>query len=97
MDSALSQAQPPVVATEFLGSSVTTGKDNNEVFEGAIPENPHMLFYEGRKRGYLTCEVSPTELRGDLWFVDDVLLADSPVRRLASYAVEAGVRGGHAV
>lgn len=87
----------PVVATEFLGSSVTTLKDNNEVFEGAVAENPHMLFYEGRKRGYLTCEVTPQTFRGDLWFVDDALVAASPVRRLASYAVEAGRLGAHAV
>lgn len=82
-----------VVTTEFLGSSVTTGKDNNDVFEGALPENPDMRFYQGRKRGYLTCEVTPTAFRGDLWFVDDVALADSPVRREASYAVDAGRLG----
>lgn len=87
----------PVVTTEFLGSSVTSLKDNNDLFEGARAENPHMLFYEGRRRGYLTCEVTPGQFRGDLWFVDDALRADSPVRREASYAVEAGRLGGQPV
>jgi alkaline phosphatase D len=87
----------PVVTSEFLGSSVTSGKDNNDVFEGAFAENPHMLFYEGRRRGYLVCEVTPTAFRGDQWFVDDVLDAASPVRLGGTYAVEAGRLGAHAV
>jgi alkaline phosphatase D len=87
----------PVVATEFLGSSVTTAKDNNPTFEDNRSENPHMIFYNGRQRGYLTCEVTWDQFRGDLWFVDDVLRADSPVRLQASYAVDAGVLGAHAL
>ncbi len=83
----------PVVATEFLGSSVTSAKGNNALFEDARAENPHMRFYNGRQRGYLTCEVTADAFRGDLWFVDDVRFADSPVRLLDRWAVAAGTRG----
>lgn len=88
-----SDPRSPVVTTEFLGSSVTSGKANNELFEDAVPENPHMRFYEGRARGYLVCEVTPAAFRGDLLFVDDALSAGSPVRRRASWTVEAGRTG----
>ena len=93
-DVTLSYENAPVVATEFLGSSVTTGKDNNDIFEAARAGNPEMLFYNGRQRGYLTCEVTPSTFRGDLWFADDVTDRQSAVRLQASYAVVDGVRGG---
>ncbi len=87
----------PVVASEFLGSSVTSTKGNDQLFRDAMTENPEMLFYNGHQRGYLVCEVTPQQFRGDLWFVDDARFADSPVRRQASYAVDAGVLGAHPV
>lgn len=93
----ISDPSSPVVASEFLGSSITTAKDNNATFLDNRSENPQMLFYKGDQRGYLICEVTAEQFRGDLWFVDDVLKADSPVRLLASYAVDDGVLGAHVV
>jgi len=83
----------PVVTTEFLGSSISSGKGNNARFEAALPQNPQMRYYNGRQRGYLSCEIGRDLWTSDLWFVDDALDADSPVRRLASYVVEDGRLG----
>ncbi|HET9758590.1 MAG TPA: alkaline phosphatase D family protein [Nocardioidaceae bacterium] len=82
-----------VVATELLGSSVTSAKGNNAQFEAALPENPQVRYYNGRQRGYLSCTVTPDTWTADLWFVDDVRRADSPVRRGASYVVRDGALG----
>ena len=81
-----------VVATE-LGSSISSAKGNNAQFEAALPGNPQVRYYNGRQRGYLSCTVTPDTWTADLWFVDDVRLADSPVRRGASYVVRDGVLG----
>jgi alkaline phosphatase D len=78
------------VATEFLGSSITSGKANNPLFEDAMAHNPQMHYYNGRERGYLHCTVNGDVWRSDLWFVDDPLDAASAVRRRASYVVEDG-------
>jgi alkaline phosphatase D len=83
----------PVVATEFLGSSITSGKDNNPLFEAAMAHNPQMRYYNGRERGYLHCTVGRDVWRSDLWFVDDPLDAASTVHRQASYVVEDGRTG----
>ncbi|MFI6227660.1 alkaline phosphatase D family protein [Micromonospora echinospora] len=83
----------PVVATEFLGSSITSEKGNNDLFEAALPENPQVRYYNGRQRGYLSCTVTPEQWTADLWFVDDVLDAGSPVRKGASYVLEDGRPG----
>ena len=82
----------PVVATEFLGSSISSGKDNNPLFEAAMAHK-QMRYYNGRERGYLHCTVGTDLWRSDLWFVDDPLDAASVVRRQASYVVEEGRPG----
>ncbi|MFF4830059.1 alkaline phosphatase D family protein [Streptomyces sp. NPDC001312] len=87
----------PVVASEFIGSSVTSQKGNDAQFRAAMPENPEMLYYNGSERGYLVCEVTPERFRGDLWFVDDVLAADSGATMKASYAVESGQLGAQQI
>lgn len=83
----------PVVATEMMGSSVSSEKGNNGLFEDALPHNPQVRYYNGRQRGYLSCDVRRDTWTADLWFVDDVLDAGSTVRRAASYVVEDGRPG----
>jgi alkaline phosphatase D len=85
----------PVVASEFLGSSVASAKGNTRAFEAVLGKNPQVRLYDGRRRGYLSCTVSPERWRGDFWFVDDPLDAASPLALGASWAVEDGVLGAH--
>ena len=87
----------PAVASEFLGSSVSSGKGNNPVFEAALARNPQVRYYDGRRRGYLSCTATPEQWRGDLWFVDAPLDAGSPVRLGASWALHDGVLGARPV
>ncbi len=49
----------------------------------------------GRDRGYLSCEVRLDTWKADLWFVDDVLDAGSPVSLRASYVVKDGQPGAN--
>lgn len=83
----------PVVATEFIGSSISSGKGNNALFESALPHNPQVRYYNGRERGYLSCEVGRDVWASHLWFVDDPRDAASRVRRDVSYVVEDGRLG----
>jgi phosphodiesterase/alkaline phosphatase D-like protein len=43
----------PTVATEFVGTSVTSEGVPYEVFNGFLPENPHIKFLESHERGYV--------------------------------------------
>ena len=72
---------------------MTSAKGDNAQFEAALPENPQVRYDNGRQRGCLSCAVTPDTWTADLWFVDDVRLADSPVRRGASYVIRDGVVG----
>ncbi|MBV8168651.1 MAG: alkaline phosphatase D family protein [Alphaproteobacteria bacterium] len=83
----------PAVATEFVGTSITSNAVPDAVMRAFLPDNPHVKFYEGRKRGYARCEVSPKAWLTDFVAVDHVRTADAPASVLASFAVEPGRAG----
>jgi hypothetical protein len=58
-----------------------------------IPENPHIKFFDGDRRGYVRCRVTPEQWLTDLRMVTTVSRPDAPVYTLASFAVEDGIPG----
>jgi alkaline phosphatase D len=58
----------PVVAAEFVGTSISSGGDGlgdpNDRMRTQLAENPHIRFHQNR-RGYFTCRVNETEWRTD--------------------------------
>jgi alkaline phosphatase D len=88
------------VATEFLGTSITSGGDNGgygAYYGPMIPENPHIKFFDGDRRGYVRCRVTPEQWLTDLRMVTTVSRPDAPVYTLASFVVEKGVPGAQQV
>ncbi len=50
----------PVVATEFVGTSISTNGDNivyGPYYGPMIKFNPHIQFLDGDRRGYVRCVV----------------------------------------
>ena len=72
------------VATEFVGTSVTSDGAPYEVFNGFLPENPHSRFFESRERGYVLVDVSPELWRTDLRVVDTITQPEATARTLGS-------------
>jgi phosphodiesterase/alkaline phosphatase D-like protein len=58
--------EPPVPAGEVLDTSVTSEGVPYDVFNGFLPENPHIRFFKSRERGYVGVDVSPDLWRSDL-------------------------------
>jgi alkaline phosphatase D len=83
----------PTVATEFVGTSVTSEGVPYEVFNGFLQENPHIRFFESRERGYVLVDVSPELWRTDLRAVDTITEPEATARTLGSYVVERGKAG----
>ena len=83
----------PTVATEFVGTSVTSEGVPYEEFSGFLPENPHIRFFESRERGYVLAEVRPGLWRTDLRIVDTITQPEATARTLKAYAVEPGKAG----
>jgi alkaline phosphatase D len=95
LHSSFDRRDRPVVAAEFVGTSITSGGDGSEQFTGfdaQRAENPHVKWHNNR-RGYVTCRVTPTEWRTDFRTVDYVSRPGAPVKTASSWRVERGKPG----
>jgi alkaline phosphatase D len=84
-----------VVATEFVGTSISSGGDGHDASaEGAELQahNPGLRHLD-RQRGYFTCTVTPRTWRSDYVAIDRVTSAGGRARTSASFELAAGTRG----
>ncbi|HEY0685965.1 MAG TPA: alkaline phosphatase D family protein [Steroidobacter sp.] len=85
------------VATEFIGTSISSGGDRNlrTVF-GGDANNPHLRFTDNH-HGYVRCAISREQWQADYRVVPSVLVEDAPISTLASFVVESGRAGAQQV
>jgi alkaline phosphatase D len=85
----------PVVATEFVGSSISSGGNGAarpKTLDALLKDNPFVRFHN-TERGYVRCAVTAREWRSDYVAVEDVLKPGGKAVVRASFAVEAGTPG----
>ncbi len=85
----------PTVATEFAGTSISSGGDGRDVSPRApaiLSENPHIKFYNGQ-RGYLRCQITPERWTTDIRVVPYVSRPGAPISTRASFIVADGTAG----
>jgi len=82
------------VATEFVGTSVTSNMDGAEVSEeyGSALGAPHIKWHNSQ-RGYVLCELKPKTWTTHFRVVPYVTRPGSPVITKASFVIEAGRAG----
>ncbi len=81
------------VATEFACPSITSQGPSVKRVEVLLQENPHVLFANGTRRGYTTVELSSSRCVSRIRTIASAQETDSPIRTLATYAVENGRAG----
>jgi alkaline phosphatase D len=87
----------PPAATEFMGTSISTGGDETPRFTRVPgPQNPHILM-RNNDRGYVRCTLTPEAWTSELRKVGTVRQPESPCSSLATFAVENGRAGAHRV
>ncbi len=89
----------PVVGSEFVTSSITSGGDGYDEPSGAHPwaaYNPHLTFWTNL-RGYVSTTITPSEFRADYRCVPRVSEPGASAFTRASFVVEDGVPGMHRV
>lgn len=85
----------PVVATEFVGTSITSGGDGSQTRKdtaGVLAENPFVKFYSS-ERGYVSCEVTPKEWKSHYRAVEYVTRPGAPPVTRKTFVVESGRPG----
>jgi alkaline phosphatase D len=81
------------VATELVGTSVTSIGPSYSQFMSWMPDNPHVRFFESRQRGYVSVELTPERMTAHLRTVSDVRDPRATLSTLRSFIVESGRPG----
>jgi len=80
------------VATEFVGSSISSGGngiDKPKELERILADNPFLKFHNA-ERGFVRCELTPTQWRTDYRTVPFVDKPGAPLNTRASFIIESG-------
>ena len=83
----------PVVASEFVGTSISSQHGSQDVLDRRRAANPHVLFAEGRYRGYTRVEITPRRMQVELRAMESVQTRDAACNTIASFVVEDGKPG----
>ena len=84
--------EAPAVATEFAGTSITSGGDGEERpkgLEALLSENPGVKFHNN-ERGYVRCDVTPDAWQTEFKTVPFVSRPGAPLHTRARFVVESG-------
>jgi len=82
-----------VVASEFCGTSITSQGAAQKDVEARLPDNPHIKYGRGDRRGYVRMGIAGGILHAELMGLDTVKKPESRVEILARFAVESGRAG----
>jgi alkaline phosphatase D len=89
----------PSVATEFVGTSISSGGDGSErqdFAEKVTADNPFVKFFNS-ERGYVRCDVTPQKWQSDYRVTPVVTKPQSECLTRASFVVEDGEPGAQRV
>jgi alkaline phosphatase D len=89
----LASKDNPVIATEFVGTSVTSSSRPQQRTAQYVAMNPHIKYGRSDKRGYMLLEVTPQETRTRFMGVDEVRDPKTSQRELAAFRVADGKAG----
>jgi len=83
----------PVIASEFVGTSITSQAWSQERMNQYLPDNPHIVLGESRYRGYVRVDLARERWTSDLRIMETVQRRDAGCSTLATYVVEDGKPG----
>ena len=83
----------PIVATEFVGTSISSYGPPYDLISQALPDNPHVHFFESRRRGYVSVDIARAGMQARMKNVSDVKDPKADITTLRTFAVEGGRPG----
>ncbi len=83
----------PTIGTEFVCSSVTSHSYAYNRFMKMLPDNPHIHFFDDRKRGYCLVNANRDRWQLEMKEVDTIYTEASTVSTRKRYVVESGRQG----
>jgi alkaline phosphatase D len=83
----------PIVATEFVGTSISSYAAPYDVIAQTLNENPHVHFFESRKRGYVSVDLDRNKMQVNMRAVSDAHDPNAAISTLKAFVVENGKPG----
>jgi len=83
----------PIVATEFVGTSITSFGPPYDAFMSFIPNNPHIKYFESRRRGYVLVDTDRGRMDVKMQVVSDATDPTATLSTLKHWIIENGRAG----
>jgi alkaline phosphatase D len=83
----------PVVASELVGTSITSPGPNSEQFTRYLSDNPHIKFFDSGNHGYVLVNVDRQRMTSNFQIVSDVSAPHTQRSTLRSFVIENGRAG----
>jgi len=83
----------PIVASEFVGTSISSYGPPHELIAQALPDNPHVHFFESRRRGYVCVDLERAHMLVQMRVISDAHDPNAAISTLKTFAVESGKPG----
>jgi alkaline phosphatase D len=83
----------PIVATEFVGTSISSYGPPYDLLAQTLPDNPHVHFFESRRRGYVCVDLERAQMQVRMRVVSDAHDPKADIATLKTFAVESGHPG----
>ncbi len=83
----------PIVATEFVGTSISSYGPPYDLLAQTLPDNPHVHFFESRRRGYVMVDLERAHMQVRMRVVSDAHDPKADISTLKTFAVESGRAG----
>jgi alkaline phosphatase D len=81
------------VATEFVGTSITSDPPPREQILAVLPDNPHVRYFESDYRGYVAVDLTRDRMETRLQVISDRRDRNATVSTLKRFVVESGRPG----
>ncbi|WP_072389369.1 alkaline phosphatase D family protein [Hyphomicrobium sp. CS1BSMeth3] len=82
------------IATEFVGTSITSDGPPYQRFMEMLPENPHVRFFDSRQRGYVRVDLTRRRMETSFLVISDRRDPKATVSTMKRFVVENGKPGG---
>src|SRR5262249_50745200 len=81
------------VATEFVGTSITSEGPPYQRFLEMLPANPHIRFFDSRQRGYVSVDLTRERMETRFQAISERGDPKARVARWKRFVVESGKAG----
>jgi alkaline phosphatase D len=86
-------ARSATVATEFVGTSITSDPPPYGLIAATLPDNPHVRYFESRHRGYVMVDLDRDRMLSRLRIISDRADPKATVTTLKQFVVPSGAPG----